>query len=355
MMRRGSSKRLRQAFRGRTNGLLTCIGRHALTIGWQNRSTANDRYALVTTDYLFSYYGRLASNELAKRGDSRARGARVVAAPTASAAQSGAASAQPQVPPNAPAIRQLLAAGLLDDAENELLYAQRVSGDSSVIQATLAWVYNRQSEYRRGTLLMKRAYPQYLTAGGETLPPEMLRVVYPLDFWSLIRPHAERRRLDPYLMAALVAQESTFVPDIRSSANAIGLMQIVPSTGRRYARVLGIRRFSPSMLQRPETNVQLGTAYYSDLVRRFGDDHLALASYNAGEHRVVRWIAERPGLDRDEFIDDIPFPETQNYVKRILGMAEDYRRLYGGTGSPNRGALTQPSGATEASLASKIR
>jgi soluble lytic murein transglycosylase len=259
------------------------------------------------------------------------------------------------VPLNAPAIRQLLAAGLLDDAENELLYAQRVSGDSSVIQATLAWVYNRQSEYRRGTLLMKRAYPQYLTAGGETLPPEMLRVVYPLDFWSLIRPHAERRQLDPYLMAALVAQESTFIPDIRSPANAIGLMQIVPSTGRRYARVLGIRRFSPSMLQRPETNVQLGTAYYSDLVRRFGDDHLALASYNAGEHRVVRWIAERPGLDRDEFIDDIPFPETQNYVKRILGMAEDYRRLYGGTSSPKRGALAQPSGATEASLASNIR
>ena len=64
-------------------------------------------------------------------------------------------------------------------------------------------------------------------------------------------------------------------------------------------------------------------------MKRFGEVHFALASYNAGEHRVARWISERPGVDRDEFIDDIPFPETQNYVKRILGTAEDYRRLYG--------------------------
>jgi soluble lytic murein transglycosylase len=90
-----------------------------------------------------------------------------------------------------------------------------------------------------------------------------------------------------------------------------------------------MRRFSPVMLTRPDTNLRLGIAYYSDLVKRFGGEHLALASYNAGEHRVAQWIAERPGLSREEFIDDIPFPETQNYVKRILGAAEEYRRLYG--------------------------
>ena len=73
----------------------------------------------------------------------------------------------------------------------------------------------------------------------------------------------------------------------------------------------------------------MGTAYFADLVKQFGGAHYALATYNAGPNRVARWIAERPGIDRDEFIDDIPFPETQNYVKRILGTAEDYRRLYG--------------------------
>jgi soluble lytic murein transglycosylase len=75
--------------------------------------------------------------------------------------------------------------------------------------------------------------------------------------------------------------------------------------------------------------VRIGTAYFAELVKKFGGVHFALAGYNAGDHRVARWIAERPGVPREEFIDDIPFPETQNYVKRILGTVEDYRRLYG--------------------------
>jgi soluble lytic murein transglycosylase len=83
------------------------------------------------------------------------------------------------------------------------------------------------------------------------------------------------------------------------------------------------------MLTTAETNIRMGTAYFSDLVKQFGGAHYALATYNAGPNRVARWISERPGVDRDEFIDDIPFPETQNYVKKILGTAEDYRRLYG--------------------------
>ena len=87
--------------------------------------------------------------------------------------------------------------------------------------------------------------------------------------------------------------------------------------------------YSSRLLTSPEANVRLGTAHFAELVREFGSVHLALASYNAGPTPVKRWLAERPGLtDREEFIDDIPYPETQNYVKRILGTAEDYRRLY---------------------------
>ena len=105
-------------------------------------------------------------------------------------------------------------------------------------------------------------------------------------------------------------------------------MQVIPDTGRRYAQTLGIRPFRTSSLTDAETNVRIGMAYFSDLLKQFGHVAPALAAYNAGEHRVVRWIAERPGIDRDEFVDDIPFPETQNYVKRIIGTAEDYRLLY---------------------------
>jgi soluble lytic murein transglycosylase len=134
--------------------------------------------------------------------------------------------------------------------------------------------------------------------------------------------------VDPYLATALIAQESTFQADVRSVANAWGLMQIVPATGRRYATRLGIKPFATARLTEPETNIRIGMAYFSDLLEQFGDPAPALAAYNAGENRVSRWLAERPGVSQDEFIDDIPFPETQNYVKRVIGTAEDYRLLY---------------------------
>jgi soluble lytic murein transglycosylase len=95
------------------------------------------------------------------------------------------------------------------------------------------------------------------------------------------------------------------------------------------------------MLTQAEPNIRMGMKYFKDLADRLGGAHYALASYNAGPSKVSQWIAERPGIPQDEFIDDIPFPETQNYVKRILGTAEDYRRLYG------EGVLT-PGGLKEA-------
>jgi soluble lytic murein transglycosylase len=176
---------------------------------------------------------------------------------------------------------------------------------------------------------MKRAYPQYLASGGEELPKDVLAVIFPIDYGDLIRKYATQQNIDPYLLAALVAQESTFVRDIRSGANAYGLMQLVPATAREYAQRLKLR-YSLNLLTSADANIQMGTAYLADKIRQFGDVHLALASYNAGERAVRRWMAERPDVvDREEFIDDIPYPETQNYVKRVLGTAEDYRHLYG--------------------------
>ena len=288
---------------------------------------AESRLRLVVTDYGNSYYGRLAGRHLSGR-------AQVALTSDAVPATRQSPGARPAEPANATVIRSLLTADLYDDALNELRFAQRTSGSSPAIEATMAWAYHRKGELRRAITLMRRAYPQFLTA-NQALPREILQVIFPLTYWDLIRKHATARNLDPYLVAALIGQESTFDPEVRSVANAWGLMQIVPSTGRQLARSLGIRRFTTSMLTNPETNVRMGTLYFSRLVQQFGGTYYALASYNAGENRVVRWKAERPGLDEDEFIDDIPFPETQNYVKRILGTAEDYRQLYGkGGGRP---------------------
>jgi soluble lytic murein transglycosylase len=292
-------------------------------------SEAEARLRLVYTDYGNSYYGRLAEKQLARRAGPQPR------AEVAPASLQRQVTSAPARLPNEEAIRLLLANGLYDDALNELRYAQRAWGTSPRVEATIAWVYYQKRDLRRAISMMRRAYPQHLTSNGQELPAEILQVIFPLTFWTSIRTHSAEHGLDPYLVAALIAQESTFDPGIRSIANAWGLMQVVPATGRRLARALHVRRFSTASLTNPDLNVRLGTLYFSDLVRQFGGTYYALASYNAGESRVVRWKAERPGLDEDEFIDDIPFPETQNYVKRILGTAEDYRALYGrGGGAP---------------------
>jgi soluble lytic murein transglycosylase len=250
-------------------------------------------------------------------------------APASASAQAQAATSEPMPRELDARIRQLIAAGLYTPAIAELDFARRQWGPAPALEATLAWLYNAQGDLRRGINAMKRAYPQYLTDDGHRLPNHVQKVLFPVNYWPLIRRHAAERGLDPYLIAALVAQESTFDAGVRSSANAWGLMQVLPSTGRQLARSLKIRRFTTASLTNPDINVRLGTLYFQRLVKQFGGAHYALASYNAGENRVGRWINERPPLPQDEFIDDIPYAETQNYVKRILGTAEDYRRLYG--------------------------
>jgi soluble lytic murein transglycosylase len=280
-------------------------------------------FQLVVTDYANSYYGRLAAKTLAPKAPASLEVERP-AQPTG-----GAAGAPDAGVPTADLIRWLISLEMYDEALDEVRYAERAWGTSAVLSATRAWLLNRTGELRPAINLMRRTYPQFLAAGGETMPAEVLSVIYPLQYWPLISMHATAHRLDPYLVAALIAQESTFDKDIVSSAKAVGLMQILPSTGRRWGRRLGIRSVTARRLTVAEINVRIGTAYFADLKRQFGSDHAALAAYNAGESRVVRWQRERPGVAQDEFIDDIPFPETQNYVRRILGTAEDYRRLHG--------------------------
>ena len=294
-----------------------------------DRATANVRYRLVYTDYMNSYYGRLAQKQIAVQNAGLDGGGAVTR--TVSVQEEQAPAVAP--PANAAVVRGLIASGMLDDALTELRYAQKAYGTSPIIEATMAWIYHEKGDLRRAITTMRRAYPQHLAAGGEALPAEILQIIFPLTYWDSIRRNATARDLDPYVVAALINQESTFDPGAHSSANAWGLMQVVPSTGRRLAASVGIRRFRVSMLTNADTNIRLGTLFFSRLVRQFGGAYYALASYNAGESRVVRWKMERPGLEEDEFIDDIPFPETQNYVKRILGTAEDYRHLYGEDGA----------------------
>lgn len=302
------------------------------------RDAAASGFRQVITLYQNSYYGREAGRGLqAMTGAPSAAVKRVSDAPVARVNLAAPLAVTPgEPPPNARLITRLLEAGLYDEAIGELKRAEREFGTSPLLTATQAYAWNRKGELRVAINLMKRAYPQFMAAGGETLPVEIRRVIFPMAYWDLIQKYAVGHGLDPHLIAALITQESTFQADIKSGANAWGLMQILPSTGRSYATKVGVKPWRVSKLTNPDVNIRIGMAYFADLVKTYDGVVGALVAYNAGGSRYRKWVQDYPGADRDEFIDNIPFFETQNYLKRILGTADDFRALYPRT-SPTRG------------------
>jgi soluble lytic murein transglycosylase len=166
---------------------------------------------------------------------------------------------------------------------------------------------------------------------GGAWDERLLRLVFPLPYRGLIADEASRADVDPWLLAGLVRQESSFDADARSWVGARGLSQIMPSTGAWLAPGAGVRSFSPELLSVPEINLRMGARFLRDQLRRYhGARDLALAAYNAGPGRADRWKRELGhGGDPDAFRDRIPFAETREYVKVVIRNGEVYRRLYG--------------------------
>ncbi|MBI4828605.1 MAG: lytic transglycosylase domain-containing protein [Nitrospinae bacterium] len=160
------------------------------------------------------------------------------------------------------------------------------------------------------------------------------RLLYPADLASLVAAPCVERGLDPFLALAIIRQESGFDRLAVSSANARGLMQIIPATGRRVYEQIGLesRRGAPfhhDALFEPEVNVTLGVTHFAGLLARYqGSVALALAAYNAGETAVEAWLREGPAEPEDEFIERIPYAETREYVKKVIRNWALYRKIY---------------------------
>jgi soluble lytic murein transglycosylase len=159
--------------------------------------------------------------------------------------------------------------------------------------------------------------------------PRLLRLIYPFPYQELVRPEAEQGGVDPYLVAAVIRRESAFNPTVISSAGAIGLMQIMPRTGRGLAQGAGINGYSPELLTQPELNVHLGVRYLASLLRQYqGDLALALSAYNAGPSRANRWRNLPEARDPELLMERIPFTETREYVRNVKLNLALYRELY---------------------------
>ncbi|HEY2525527.1 MAG TPA: transglycosylase SLT domain-containing protein [Candidatus Binataceae bacterium] len=153
------------------------------------------------------------------------------------------------------------------------------------------------------------------------------RVRYPRAYWDTIAQAAGGDALDPYLVLALVRQESLFNPQARSVSDARGLMQLMPATADRVGPAAGVQQASLNLYD-PSLSVRVGTTYLKSLFVMFGGDPFkAVAAYNAGEHAVQNWNAKYPG-DDDQWVENIGFRETRDYVKRVIGGLREYRMLY---------------------------
>ena len=150
-------------------------------------------------------------------------------------------------------------------------------------------------------------------------PAWYARLWYPLRYESIVRGHARNYDLDPAFLAAVIEQESKFDTTAKSSAGAIGLMQLQPATAKGIALRTGGSKFVLSDLYDPELNVRYGSWYLHHLMLKYKDERLALAAYNAGQQNVDRWRAAG---------EDIQFPETRAYVDKVERLKKLYRRAY---------------------------
>lgn len=222
--------------------------------------------------------------------------------------------------------RVLRSAGLADMADGELRFGARTDGQPALLAMEIA--ESADAAYQ-GVRAMKSLVPDYLGLTLAAAPRSFWEYLFPLPYRAELKADATARGLDPYLVAGLIRQESEFNPAAVSHANAYGLTQVRPATGRQLARKAGVRRFSTQALLEPSVNLKIGTSYLRSMLDQHGGRvEETLASYNAGPNRAAEWLAWNHYREPAEFVESIPFTETRDYVQAVLRNEDIYRRLY---------------------------
>ena len=224
---------------------------------------------------------------------------------------------------------RLLSNGALAEMAVRELQAAASQEGGSWAPPEMARVYQDGGRYDRGIEIMKRMTPNYFAVDIPDLPRPYWEALFPKAYWSDLRKYSQQNGLDPFLVASLIRQESEFNAGALSRANAVGLMQLLPKTGKTVAKQVKLKGYNASALFTPAVNLQLGTRYFKDMVDKYnGQFEYALAAYNAGTDRVADWLGEGHYRDTQEFVESIPFTETREYVQAILRNANVYRQIY---------------------------
>ena len=293
-----------------------------------NFSQALNYYNKLNERYVNSYYAILARQRIAEIGQ-RAD------APPAPALASVPSVDNPDLtdvlPENDP---HLIKARLLANASlNEYIRPEIQLSETSDEWGALAEaeIYESFGENTRALQSMKRSKIPFFSLQVKDAPMDYWHLLLPRPYWSDLESDARANGVDPYLVAALIRQESEFNPNAVSGKSAYGLMQLLPSVGKSLSKKDGQRHFSTNELLNPSINLQLGTQDLRKSIDHYGGQvEYALAAYNAGDTPVHQWMSTSNYKDIGEWVESIPYTETRDYVQAILRNRELYREVYEG-------------------------
>ncbi|MGO9613029.1 MAG: transglycosylase SLT domain-containing protein [Dissulfurispiraceae bacterium] len=222
---------------------------------------------------------------------------------------------RPHVTAPSERINLLLKFGFKAEAIAELTYLSKKPSDLKDLISICTYL-EELGEYKTSVNLMSKV----------PYSEDLHDLLYPLGDWSAVREASQNNSIDPLLLLSVIREESRFDSQARSIAGAIGLMQLMPKTALKYNHLLNVNSTDGSYLLNARTNILIGSNYLSSLLRSFQSIPMALAAYNAGEDAVREWIKKSRCTTVDEFIEDIPYDETRNYVKRVLTTYFEYIR-----------------------------
>ncbi len=269
----------------------------------------------IALDYPFSYYGWRAS----ARAEPGAAGPPRDEVKSGTAALRGAQLERPRI---------LLEAGLGEAAREELdrLFVSARGIDDRL---SLAELYSNAGDYNRPQRLVVDAYQEELAKGPAPSQLELWWHAWPAPFPEEVqRATLDAEALEPELVWSIMREESGYRPEVVSVSGARGLLQLMPATAAKLAERMALPAFEPDDLFDPAVNIRLGAAYLNELLSQFEGRHsAAIGSYNAGPHRVVRWL-EASSAEDDEWVESIAYDQTRAYVKRVLRSLQVYRVLY---------------------------
>lgn len=228
-------------------------------------------------------------------------------------------------------IKTMIRSNLKDEAIDFIrwLVAEKTGelsvSDIHTLMLTESIVYLKKGNFAMAFIRFRDNFQCYRCV---RLPHFLREIAFPVKYTGLIDRYGGQHNIDRALVLSLIREESFFRPDARSYANAHGLMQLLLKTARQVARPQKLR-VNRRDLYNPEINIRLGTAYLRFLLDKYDNKlHLALAAYNAGDHRVDLWLEQFGSASDDEFIEMIPFSATRSYVKNILRNYYYYRLYY---------------------------